>query len=192
MLVTIELRQDFVKLVIYKDSIMAKTTTAKRSYKLDIMHLLEAIDLKEKDFYANLTDEEKKGFAPVVTIRWLSTLVDTNKNRDWYLLAVNNLVNCGLWDLKDHPELVYLLMTVCGVGSKQRHQWIARKQTRASKMPKFEAMLKSMDPLASDQEILILASQYNIDEAVDLAKRSGFTDNAIKEIKDEFKKATGG
>ena len=51
-----------------------------RKFKLDVFKLLEAIDQRNFDFYVNLSNEEKKGFAGIVAMRWMSTVSD--KNRD--------------------------------------------------------------------------------------------------------------
>ena len=72
---------------------MAKPKTAKRAYKLDIMSVLEAIDTKQTSFYNNLTEEERKGFVPLIALRWLSAVSDRNAALQRYqLLAANDLV----------------------------------------------------------------------------------------------------
>lgn len=168
---------------------MAKEKAAKRSYKLDIMTVLEAIDTNKKEFYNNLTDEEKKSVVPRVLVRWLSTVSDNNQARDWYILAANDLVNNNLWALgKDHQELLWLLMTVAGTGKKQYHQWIPANQKKASSTPKLDDMLKNLHPGANEIELGILKGGLGKDGILELANRSGLNDNAIKEIQNEIKK----
>ena len=167
---------------------MAKEKSAKRTFKLDVMTLLEAADTNKKGFYANLTDEEKKGFSPWVAIRWLSTLGDASPNRDYALLATNDLVNMYVKSLGAHPELVYLLMTVAGVGKKQYHQWIPSNTKRTSACSKFDALLLEQHPGSNEEELAILRNSFSIDEAVDFAKRGGTDDKTLKDIREEIKK----
>lgn len=180
------------KIHTYMEASVAKKSQAKRSFKLDIMSVLEAIDRKERGFYANLTEEERKGFAPRVVVRWLSAVSDNNSLRDYYILAANDLVNVGLWNLGRHPELQYLLMTVAGSGRKQYHQWIPAKATRSSTTPKFDALLATTCPEANRAEFDLLRSQFSTEEALDFAAASGIDDRELKEIQAELKKAAKG
>jgi hypothetical protein len=170
---------------------MAKAATAKRSFKLDLMVLLEAIDKKDRGFYANLTEEERKGFVPKVVVRWLSAVPDSNPYKEYFVLAANDLVNNGLWNLGKHPELQYLLMCVAGVGKKQYHQWISTKST-ASKTPKTEALLTQLYGDVNEAEMMILKTNHSDEELMEIAKYSGMDDRGIKELKDELKKAAKG
>jgi hypothetical protein len=164
---------------------MAKTT-AKRTFALDIMTVLEAIDKNNKKFYSNLTEEERKAFVPKVIMRWLSAVSDNNPNKEYYLLATNDLVNVGFWELTKHPELQYLLMTISGIGKKQYHQWVSAKNTN-SKTPKVDDFLKTIYTVCNQEEFDIIKSQYSNDDIVQLALASGIDDKSVKEIKDEIK-----
>jgi hypothetical protein len=167
----------------------AKEKTPKRSYKLDVMTLLEAVDTNKKNFYSNLTEEEKKGFSPWVAVRWMSTLSDNNPNRDYAILATNDLVNLYVKSLSNsHPELVYLLMTVAGTGKKQYHSWIPTNTKKASSTPKFDKILIEMNSLCNEDELSILKNSFSIEEATELSKRSGIDDKTLKEVREELKK----
>jgi len=163
----------------------------KRTFKLDLMTLLEAIDKQDKTFYSNLTEEERKGFAPRVVVRWLATLAEQNPYKEYQLLAANDLVNNGLYSLGKHPELQYLLMCVAGVGKKQYHQWIGTKNV-GSKTPKTDALLLSVYGEANDTEMEILRSMYTQETLLKLASESGLDDKQLKELRDEQKKQAKG
>jgi len=77
----------------------------KREYKLDIMEVLKALDMGDRAYYDGLTDEEKKAYVPLVIMRWMSALPDQNSARHYSVLAVNDLVNVGFWELSKHTEL---------------------------------------------------------------------------------------
>jgi len=100
----------------------------KKKYKLDMFGtVLPALDKKEKGFYDSLDPEDKKGYSALVLMRAMSSLGDQSKNKEYQLLAVNDLVNIGFWELSKHPELQHLLLCVTGLGTKQYHPWIAAK-----------------------------------------------------------------
>ena len=47
------------------------------SFKLDIFKLLSTIDSSSSNIYASLSDEERKGFAPLVVMRWMTGTSDS-------------------------------------------------------------------------------------------------------------------
>lgn len=166
---------------------MAKKAEAKRSYKLDIMTVLEAADRGVKDFYTNLTEEERKSFAPRVLIRWLSAVSDKSDFKHYSILATNDLVNLGLWSLSRHPELIWLLMTVAGTGRKQYHTWIPQSKA-ASSTPRLDAFIGQHWPHTNATERSMLKNIKTAEEWLELARGSGMDDRSVKELKDELKK----
>jgi hypothetical protein len=166
---------------------MAKKTEAKRSYKLDIMTVLEAADRGKKDFYLNLTEEERKAFAPRVLIRWLSSVSDKSDLQQYSILAVNDLINLGMWSLNKHPELIWLLMTVAGTGRKQYHQWIPMSRS-ASSQPRLDSFIHSHWPHTNSVERDMLKKLKSPSDWLDMAASAGCSDQEIRELKDEFKK----
>lgn len=166
---------------------MAKNKEPKRSYKLDIMTVLEAADKGIKDFYNNLTEEEQKAFAPRVLIRWLSTVSDKSAHKEYAILATNDLVNLGMWSLSKHPELIWLLMTVAGTGQKQYHQWIPMSKGTSS-TPKLDQLIVQVWPHTNSQEQQMLKKLRSSLEWQELAKDSGWDDKQIKDLVNELKK----
>lgn len=166
---------------------MAKNKDPKRSYKLDIMTVLEAADRGIKDFYNNLTEEEQKAFAPRVLIRWLSTVSDKSNHKEYAILATNDLVNLGMWSLSKHPELIWLLMTVAGTGKKQYHQWIPMSKG-ASSTPKLDQLITQVWPHTNSQEQQMLKKLRSNEQWRELAQDSGWDDKQIKDLVNELKK----
>ena len=82
-----------------------------------------AIDKRNKKFYNSLDSEQQKKFSTWLYMRYASS-VDSPIFRDHYLQMVNDLVNVNFSDLKNHVELQWLLMSLCGIGKKQFHPWI--------------------------------------------------------------------
>jgi hypothetical protein len=156
---------------------MAKKTEAKRSYKLDIMTVLEAADKGVKEFYTNLTEEEQKAFSPRVLIRWLSTVSDKSAHKEYAIL----------WSLSKHPELIWLLMTVAGTGKKQYHQWIPMSKGTSS-TPKLDQLITQVWPHTNSQEQQMLKNLRSSLEWQELAKDLGWDDKQIKDLVNELKK----
>lgn len=169
---------------------MAAKTTAKRSYKLDLKTTLEAADRGLRDYYTNLTEEERKGFAPKVLVRWLSSLPDTNPQQQYSIIATNDLVNLGLYRRSNHPELTWLLMTLAGTGRKAYHTWIPTRKSEG-RTPLLDEFIREHWPTCNDDEMELLRSLYTQEEWVSLAQESGLTDKAVKDLKNELKKQLG-
>lgn len=166
---------------------MSKTKTPKRSYKLDIMTVLEAADRNMVDFYDNLTEEEQKAFAPSVIMRWMSAVGNNNPQQQYNIMAVNDLVNIGLWNLNKHPELVWKLLAISGTGKKQYHQWIPRgKET--DKSPKLEHLIEQYWPHSNTQEKNMIKALRTEQEWLEFASDCGMDDGFLKELRNEFKK----
>lgn len=166
---------------------MAKNTEAKRTYKLDIMTVLEAADKGVKNFYTNLTEEEQKAFAPRVLMRWMSAVSDKSAHSQYAILATNDLLNLGLWSLNKHPELAWLLMCVCGSGKKQYHTWIplAKKETTT---PKLDRLIQEWRPHLNQMERDMLKRMMSAVEWQQLAQDMAYSDRELKDLKDELKK----
>jgi hypothetical protein len=167
---------------------MAKKPAAKRTYQLDLMTTLEAADRGILDYYDNLTEQERKAFAPLVLMRWLSTLSDNNPNQAYAVIATNDLVNLGLFQLqKNHPELVWKLMCVAGTGRKQYHSWIPNKKSSGT-TPKLDAWIRACWPHVNDQELQIIRQSRDAAEWQNHLRTGGATDAQIKDISNELKK----
>ena len=47
---------------------------SEKKYKLDLKSALAALDRGDLDWYSRLTDDEKKGYTPLVLMRYMSSL----------------------------------------------------------------------------------------------------------------------
>lgn len=155
--------------------------------KLDIFKLLEAVDKRDVNFYSNITPEERKGFAPIVAMRWLSAIKGGNQENEYYLHVTNDRVNKHLWnsEITKHPELVYKTMALCGLGKKMPHQWIAG--FKREKSSKFVEFLKQYYPTASNDELEYLIEINTIEQLSELVSDSGLQDDEIKILVKEIK-----
>ncbi len=159
-----------------------------KKYKLDLFRLLDALDRRDFKFYLELTEEEKKGFAGIVAMRWLSVTSDVNKELCEYYIGAANEANKHFWnaDIAKHPELQYLTIAVAGIGKKIRHQWIKGPSKKTEN--KVIQMLKEYYPTANSEELEMFFEINEIDNFIEIAKMLGYQDDQIKEIKKEIKR----
>ena len=159
-----------------------------KNHKLDIFDLMAAVDKRDKGFLDRQTPEMKKGFVPMVTLRWASAV--QGPKQDDYLIAVNEFANVNYHDLYDHPELQFKLLTLAGAGKPQRHQWIpvAKQGKSVTAIQKFVGRYY---PLASTAEIDMLISKFTPDTFTDFVNQSGCTPEEAKDAISAFNTKAG-
>ena len=149
--------------------------------KLNIFNVLERLDVKDVYYYDKLTDNERKAFVPLVTMKWLSGVYDARQ-----VYFINELVNPHVFNLYKHPKLLYFLMTLCGSGKSKKHFWNKTLSKKSSSTPTVIGVvreyfgystLEAIDalPLLSDVDILLYAENL------------GRQKDDIKKIKKELK-----
>ena len=84
----------------------------KKEPKIPLNSVMLAIDKRDKDWYVNLTAEQKKAFSTWMMMRYASSA--QGKSSMHYLFMVNELVNKNYEDMYKHPELQWLLLSLCG------------------------------------------------------------------------------
>lgn len=130
-------------------------------------------DLKNRDFYDELTDEEKKKFSNYLMIRWGSSVQGSRELQEFYLIATNERLNKRFFDINRHPKLQWLAATTVSPGmGTHRHQWIAprKKESGASAIRK---QLAEMYPHLKDDELDLLAKMTTKKDLDEHAKASG-------------------
>jgi hypothetical protein len=93
-----------------------------KEFALDIFNLLGQIDKKDSSFYSKLSDEQKKGYAPLIAMRWMSGTPDTRQ-----IIFLNELVNQFVFNIGDHKELLYKLQCASSSGVSRRYAWLPAK-----------------------------------------------------------------
>ena len=141
------------------------------SDKLNIANEMRQFDLKNRDFYTELTDEERKKFSNYLMIRWGSSVEGSRELQEFYLIATNERFNKHFFALSRHPELQWLCATTVSPDmGTPRHAWIApkKKEPGASSIRK---QLAELYPHLKDDDIAVLASitsKKEIDEHLKL------------------------
>lgn len=150
------------------------------SEKLLIQNEMKVFDKKDRTFYRELTDEERKKFSNYLMIRWGSCVSGSTDLQEFYIISTNLRLNTNFFAVNKHPELQWLMATTVspGIGTF-RHNWIAPKKREGSdnKTVKF---LSKVYPHYKLEDIELLASLTSSAELKQLAKDMGMTPEQIK------------
>lgn len=149
--------------------------------EIRLVSILPAIDKKDHNWWNTLTEQQKDKFSAWLYMRYTSSV---NKNPDfarYYLISTNERVNKHFSYLKNHPQLLYLLMTTVSPGmGTVRHEWI--QPSKKGKTTEKYKLLSQLFPMANNDELEILDT-WNTEQ--DLRKHLedlGYDDKKIKSI----------
>lgn len=133
-------------------------------------------DQKNRAFYDELTDEERKKFSTYLMLRWGSAVQTNNTDlQKYYIISMNEQANKHFWSLGKHPKLQWLLLTTVSPGmGKFRHEWIAykgkqAKNKRAKLLGNFYPEIKTndlemMSDIMTDQQFKTLLADHGWDD----------------------------
>jgi len=127
--------------------------------KLSIGNEMAQFDSKNREFFDELTDEERKKFSPFLMIRYGSSVSGGRDLQEFYLIATNERLNKKFFAVNtaQHKKLQWLMATTVSPGlGNFRHNWIApkKKEPGAGSMRK---QLMELFPHLKDDEIDLLA-----------------------------------
>jgi hypothetical protein len=137
------------------------------SDKLNIGNEMRQLDRKNRDFYDDLTAEEKKKFSTFLMLRWGSAVEGPRELQEYYVRSCNHYLNKRFFEISKHPKLQWLCATAVSPNmGTPRHPWIAPKKKEAGASAKRKA-LTAMYPHYKDDEIdvmMAITTQKEIDE----------------------------
>ncbi len=109
-------------------------------------------DRKNRKFYDELTDEEKKKFSNYLMIRWGSAVQGSQDLQEFYLIACNERLNKHFFAINRHPRLQWLCATTVSPGmGTHRHPWIAPKKKEGSSSGSRKLLAELYPNLKSDE-----------------------------------------
>lgn len=147
---------------------------------LDIKRELMAVDLRNYDFYDNLSPEEKKEFSPYVLMRYVSNVEGDSDLQEWFLERTNEFVNKDHWSLsKNHKALLWKLFAGCGAGVKAYHPYL--KASTKEKAVKIEKLLIELYPSMKLNDIKLMAKMMTKEDKERLFDEMGFDKKQRKE-----------
>ena len=127
------------------------------SDKLNIANEMRCFDLKDRNFYNELTDEEKKKFSNFLMIRWGSSVNGSSDLQHFYLVATNERLNKHFFTLHKHPQLQWLCATTVSPDmGAMRHNWISTKKKEGS-TSSIKKQLSDLFPNMKDDELELMS-----------------------------------
>lgn len=142
------------------------------SDKLNINNEMRCFDLKDRSFYQELTDDERKKFSNYLMIRWGSSVQGSRELQEFYLISCNERFNKHFFSLSKHPKLQWLCATTVSPGMGAfKHQWISPKKKESSSA--IRKQLAELYPHLKDDELTLLASITTKKELDEYIKEHG-------------------
>ena len=125
--------------------------------KLSIQNEMAQFDRKNRDFYDELSDEERKKFSNYLMIRWGSAVQGSRDLQEFYLIATNERFNKNFFAINRHPKLQWLTATTVSPDmGTHRHPWIAPKKKEPG-AGSIRKQLAELYPHLKDDEIELMA-----------------------------------
>ena len=143
------------------------------SDKLNIGNEMRQLDAKNRDFYDELTPEERRKFSTFLMVRWGSAVDGSQEIQEYYVQSVNHYLNKHFFTMHRHPKLQWLMATAASPGmGAMRHNWIApkKKEVGASAIKK---QLRELYPHFKDDEIDLMAALTDKKEISQLQRAYG-------------------
>lgn len=151
------------------------------SDKLSLSSELSALNRKHREFYDNLSDEERKKFSAYLLMKYGANVEGSVELQEWYLRAINEYVNVNFFALNKHPKLQWLtLTTVSPQFGNQRHYWLNAKKKTSDKSSKKIKFLLKLYPTHKVKDIELMADLNTDQDLRDLAVSLGMSDSDIK------------
>lgn len=139
------------------------------SDKLNIANEMRQLDLKNRDFYRDLTPEERKKFSNYLMIRWSSSVQGPAELQEYYVQSCNHYLNKHFFSINRHPELQWLCATAVSPGmGAHRHRWISPKKKDVAGGA-VRKKLAELFPEMKDDELDVMAkitTKQELDEYI--------------------------
>lgn len=134
---------------------------------------MREFDLKNRNFYDELTDEERKKFSNYLMIRWGSAVQGSRELQEFYVIATNERLNKRFFEVNKHPKLQWLMATSVSPGlGAHRHPWIAPKKKEAGSN-EIKKTLMELYPTMKIADIETLAALTDKKELREYLKSHG-------------------
>ena len=127
--------------------------------KLSIANEMAQFDSKNRQFFDELTDEERKKFSPFLMIRYGSSVSGSRDLQEFYLIATNERLNKRFFAVNttQHKKLQWLMATTVSPGlGGFRHNWISPKKKESTNTA-VRKQLAELFPDYKDDELDLLA-----------------------------------
>lgn len=150
-------------------------------FKLDIFDVLNRIDRGEHHLYSTLSDDERKSFAPLVVMRWMSGTKDERQ-----IIFLNELVNPFVFPLGKHQELLTSLLAVASSKKQRRYFWLSAKG-KGKSVPKNALKVLMQYHGWSEREAKKMFTVFSNDDIIELANELGWQKEEMTLLNKEMK-----
>ena len=148
---------------------------------LDVFMLLGEIDRKNYGLWDTLSEEQKKEFSPLVTMRWMAGTTDQRQ-----IIFLNEIVNMAVFNIGEHKELLLKLLMVCSSGNKQRYNWINYKLGGTKKAKRAVELVADQYHM-SLKEAADAIKLFSPQELMDLGEAHGLQKDELKDLLKEIR-----
>lgn len=151
---------------------------SKKTAQIPLREMLQALDRNDIGFYSRLNEDERKAWSAWMTMRYASSA--TGADAYHYLLMTNSLVNVDFNTIRKHPQLQWMLLSICGKGSNAFHPWIAPGKKK--KKDKIVDFLRTRYPDRKTKDLRLMADLLSTEELRIIAEDAGLDDKVVKEL----------
>lgn len=149
--------------------------------KLSVANEMAQLDLKNRNFYDELDDHERKEFSAYLCMRYSASVEGSPDIQEWYLRAANEYANKYFFDINKHPKLQWLCCTATSPGmGKHRHYWQASKKKASTGNNKTIKFLIKIFPHFKDEDIELMCQINSLSDIKSMARDLGMSDSEIK------------
>jgi hypothetical protein len=149
------------------------------SSSLEIKYEMQAFDRKDRAYYDNFTDEDRKKFSTYLMLKYGANTSGSRDLQAYYLMATNERVNKNFFDLGKHTKLQWLTCTtVSPAMGPQYHYWLSPKKKEGNN--KAEKFFTKLYPTMKQADIELLVKLNDKRDITDLARELGYDDKFIK------------
>lgn len=149
-------------------------------FKLDVFGLLSKIDNPNSgDIYKSLSEDEKKGFAPLVVQRWLS-----GTSASQQIMLLNEFTNPVIFALGKHPHLLMQLFQACSSKTAKRYYWLSTTPKKKKNEETKKVIMQYYE--LSSREYSAITVLPKPEELLEMANKLGWQNEEINKLKKEI------
>lgn len=148
--------------------------------KISMTQILNAISIRDIEFYSRLSEEDKKTINFYTLIRYISSVDNNDPDiENEFIERSNEFVNKNYFQLQREKHLIWKLYASVGVGMPVRYTYL--KAPSKLEADKFERLLCDLYPSYKMEDIKFLSSMMNDQDREEIFDKMGFDKKQRKE-----------
>lgn len=163
----------------YVSSVTVNLWLRTMTNKLELSDILSALDKKDIHYFSQLTVDEQKQIQPFVLMRFLTGTY--NKEQ---VVVVNEFVNPYVFNMNNHKDLLWKLLTVCTTGKQQRYFWNKPLLSRSTKPTAINIIQEYFG--YNKQDAMSASTILSSDDVIQMAEELGWQDDEINKVRKEY------